>query len=81
MNFLMQPMRPSMDYMLHFPGFNETWSTGPALNFNAHQDTASQLAEWRGLLKNIKFRLHFYRLILPQLRLRLHICHIVFITL
>ena len=25
MNFLVQPMPPSTDYMLHFPGFNEIW--------------------------------------------------------
>ena len=25
MNFLVQPMPPSTDYMLPFPGFNETW--------------------------------------------------------
>ena len=25
MNFLVQPMPPSTDYMLHFLGFNETW--------------------------------------------------------
>ena len=25
MNFLVQPMPPSTDYMLHFPGFKEIW--------------------------------------------------------
>ena len=25
MNFLVQPMPPSTDYLLHFPGFNEIW--------------------------------------------------------
>ena len=25
MNFLMQSMPPSTDYMLYFPGFKETW--------------------------------------------------------